>query len=177
MCASREDLNRKFEKFPSLRDCVPARLVATFEELGPIGARFGDFAQSILTDGQLPATVRELVVLWVAWRTGCAYVWGGHRLIAHDVGLRFPADDEVWDDEEALALSVANQLIDGTLDPRTRRRAVRRWGRPGLVELAAIVGQYELISMVVAAAALEPEPGTLALPAAWPGPVGPGCVR
>ena len=57
----------------------------------------------LLIKGRLPARVREVVILRVAWRTGSVYEWGQHVRIGRDSGL---------DDDEITSLATEAAAVD-----------------------------------------------------------------
>ena len=76
----------------------------------------------LLIKGHLPARVREVVILRVAWRTGSVYEWGQHVRIGRDSGL---------DDDEIAGLATEAAAVDlvGSRAPgrhRHRRALLRR---------------------------------------------------
>jgi 4-carboxymuconolactone decarboxylase len=163
-----------FDRFPSANR--PRQVIVALQELGPVGAAFEKFAQAILAGGRLPPALRELAILRVAFQRGSSYVYGGHALIAQDVGLRFPPSDGRWGSLETIAVEATDRLLAGTFDDATRLRTIRALGRRRAVELAVVVGQYTLLSMVVSLLDLSPEPGSPTTPLVWPGPT-PGSAR
>lgn len=156
--------------FPSLEGRGPKQLREAMTALGPPGAAWLRYAHALMTDGRLRPSLRELVILRVAWLHRSAYVWGGHVLIGGDVGLVMdPAAP--WDADERLALAVVDQLIEsGRLGEATLERAIRQWDRHGLLELVMVIGQYQTLSLASQVLQFRAEPGCPSLPSAWPGP-------
>ncbi len=127
----------------------------------------------LLLKGSLPARLREVVILRVAWRTHSVYEWGQHVRIGRDSGL---ADDEIrslasdageasWSDAERLAITVADELCaTDDLGDATWTAAVAEWGDQGLIELILLVGNYRMLAGFLNAARVEPDAGLEGFP-------------
>ena len=156
--------------FPSLDGRGPTQLRDAMTALGPPGAAWLRYAHALMTDGRLRPSLRELVILRVAWLHRSAYVWGGHVLIGGDVGLVMdPA--VAWAAEERLAIAVVDQLLEsGRLGDPTRALAIRQWDPNELLELVMVIGQYQTLSLAGRVLQFRAEPGCPSLPSSWPGP-------
>lgn len=117
---------------------------------------------------------RELVILRTAWRSGCEYEFGHHRLLAPPLGVT--ADEIVraaepglqgWSDDDTLLLCAVDELCtSSTLSPELWSELSGSWSEDRLLDLAAIVGTYQLIATVVGAAQLPREEGVPGWPEA-----------
>jgi AhpD family alkylhydroperoxidase len=137
------------------------------------------FANAILTRGTLPARLRELVVLRVAWVRRSAYVWGGHVIAARREGVSELDLERVMEGRlapglsrlEAALLEATDRMLDNDrIDSVTRATIERELGPHVLVELGMIVGQYVLVTSIVEAFRIAPEPGVVPLPPRRPLP-------
>ncbi len=127
----------------------------------------------LLIKGHLPARVREVVILRVAWRTGSVYEWGQHVRIGRDSGLD---DDEItslateaaavdWSEGERLAVTVTDELCSSDdLSDTTWSAAVAEWGEEDLIELILLVGNYRMLAGFLNAARVAPDPGLAGFP-------------
>lgn len=131
------------------------------------------FANAILTAGTLPARLRELVVLRVAWVRCSAYVWGGHAVAARREGVSDLDLERIMEGRmapglsrlEAGLLEATDRMLDNDrIDSVTRATIERELGPHALVELGMIVGQYVLVTSIVEAFRIAPEPGVAPLP-------------
>src|SRR3954452_22585230 len=59
----------------------------TFARLGGIFPVHTLLVGKLLKDAALPAVEKELVILRVAWRTGCLYEWSHHSHMARECGV------------------------------------------------------------------------------------------
>jgi alkylhydroperoxidase family enzyme len=151
-------LFRTLARHPMLRD-----------RMRPLGA-------GLLARGVLPPRARELLVLRTTARCGATYEWGVHATaFAGAVGLdpetvratatASPSDVAARTDDDALLLRAADELHDGAaLSDATFTAVHSRFADEGVLEIAAVVGFYHLISFVLGAARLPDEPWTVAFP-------------
>jgi 4-carboxymuconolactone decarboxylase len=146
-----------------------ARHSMLFDRMRPLGA-------GLLNRGTLPARIRELVILRTSARCGATYEWGVHvTAYARAAGLddtlvattatTTPADLAQRDDDDGLALRIADELHDtSTLSDALFAAAHARFGDTGMLELAALAGFYHLIAFVIRASAVATEPWATAFP-------------
>lgn len=166
-----EGILRRFPSFPSLGGGGPVQLARVLAGMGEVGLAVESLGRAVMT-GPLVPMRRELAILRVAWRLGAAYIWGGHARIAiHaklDVGLERTAP---WPDGLATLVVAVDELLDlGSVTAATRGRLCASGSDDELLQLTALVGTYRLMALIVASCGLESEPGSEALPRAWPGP-------
>jgi hypothetical protein len=70
-----------------------------------------------------------------------------------------PANDPAWTDDDALLVALVDALHDHADVPDFLwMRAAQRWSKAQLVELTMLAGQYRMISGMVKAWRLAPEP-------------------
>jgi alkylhydroperoxidase family enzyme len=131
-----------------------------------VAAPFYQFG-SKLRQGRLPARHLELVILRIAWNCQSPTEWAGHVGPARASGL---ADQEIdriadgpmapgWDPFESTLLQAADELHDhARLSDATWTALAERYDRAQLVELVLVIGNYHLLSYVMNAFEIEPEP-------------------
>lgn len=136
------------------------------------------FAAAIATRGVLPRRESELLALRAAWNCRSEFEWGHHALYARAAGLSeaeiaavaegFAAP--VWSDADRVLLRAADQLhARQAIEDATWSQLESRWNEAQLVEIAFVVGQYTMLSMVAGALAVPLEDGLPRLPRV-PGP-------
>ena len=121
--------------------------------------------------GSLSDRTRELVICTVAAELNSDYEWYAHGRVALSVGIS-PAElesvragqipDAVGPDERA-ALSLAISLLrDGVVSAEVHAGVLKYLGHPGVAELAVLVGYYQTLAGLLAAAdvraPLDPNP-------------------
>ena len=121
--------------------------------------------------GSLSDRTRELVICAVAAELNSDYEWYAHSRVALSVGIS-PAElesvragqipDAVGPDERA-ALSLAISLLrDGVVSAEVHAEVLKYLGHPGVAELAVLVGYYQTLAGLLAAAdvhaPLDPNP-------------------
>ena len=133
---------------------------------GRLASAWMGYNAVLLQESSLAPSLRELVVLRVAHRSGSHYEWLQHRRIGAEVGLTVEQLDAVtegpaapvWTSVERLLLTAADELLDGTVITDETWVAlelvldVRQ-----LLEVPFIVGTYLCLAMVFNSVALEPD--------------------
>ena len=118
----------------------------------------------------LDARLRELAILRTAARTRSEYEWGMHvvhfrescRLTGAElVSLqRGSPADPVWNETEALALRVVDELRDtSTLSDATWSRVQQEFEPAVIVELIVTVGNYHMLAFFLNACRIPLEEG------------------
>lgn len=128
--------------------------------------RWSSLGGQLLQRSLLAGRDRELVILRVAWRCGCAYEWGQHVAIARGVGL---SADEIrrvargpaapgWSPDEAALLQAVDELQDQhRIGQETWTRLAARLGEQELIELVVLAGHYALLAGVLNSLGVQPE--------------------
>ena len=123
-----------------------------------------------LLDKESPLSLRqrELVILRVTANNNCEYEWGVHvaifgeaaQLSADEIrATTEPLDNTVWPHDEALLISVVDQLCGhGQLDKDTKSAFQQTWSLEEQLEILALCGTYHTVSFVANVAELENEP-------------------
>ncbi len=129
---------------------------------------------ALLLQGRLPARIREIVILRVAWRTGSVYEWGQHVRIGKEAGLgdveiralATEGADAHWFDADRLAITATDELCaDDDLTDATWSAALAEWGEQDLIELILLVGNYRMLAGFLNAARVAPDEGLEGFPA------------
>jgi 4-carboxymuconolactone decarboxylase len=160
--------------FDGLRLPPPLGLNRVLSRLpGEIAGPWTRFANSLLTCGIIPPTLRELAILRTASRWRCDYIIGPHRMIGRHLGLTeqevslalAPANRSAGSGLESPAevvLAATDQLLEsGDVDAPVRRLLDLVVGRDGIPELALVVGQYVTVGFLCKTAGLGPEPALM----------------
>ena len=137
----------------------------TFARLGPAFPTHTMLVSQLLGTGPLPTGEKELVILRVAWRTGCLYEWAHHIHMAREAGVDEHMIDEI-STEVAAALPprlqamvvVADELVaarSATTD--TWQRAAGYLSEDELLQLCFLVGHYVMVATVINATGIQPE--------------------
>jgi 4-carboxymuconolactone decarboxylase len=113
----------------------------------------------------LDKRINEMAILMTAQAWGAQYEWYAHAPLAVKAGLdpsvlaaigagRKP--DNMKDDE-AIAWEFITQLRrDHSVDDPTYTRALEKFGEPGIVDLIAVNGYYDVVSMTLNVARVKP---------------------
>jgi 4-carboxymuconolactone decarboxylase len=152
----------------------PLRILTVMAHQPRLLGPFIEWASALVLAASLPRRDHELLALRTAWRCRSAFEWGHHVVYARAAGL---TDDEIarvvdgsdapaWSAHDAALLRAADELhavhdvSDATWDVL---RATYDDGQ--LVELAFVVGQYTMLSMLANMAGVGLEDGYPPLPA------------
>ncbi len=143
-------------------------MLARHPEMSEVFLRFNGF---LLQRGELPARLRELIILRVAHRHRSAFEWGQHVRLGAAVGV---TDDDVtalaagndgFDGTDRLVLDAVDEVIaDGKAQWPTWQRLVDELGEHAAMEVIFLVGTYTLTAMAFGTWGLQPKPGSAPLP-------------
>lgn len=113
---------------------------------------FVRLSSTLMYDGALPDDVREVVILWMGRNRPHSYEWIEHVLIARRIGMgddlidaieNGDLDDDLFTEEQRLAVSVASELLGShALSAPTFEAAVDTWGLETFIELVMVVGWW-----------------------------------
>ena len=126
-----------------------------------------------LARGELPRRESELLALRASWNCRSEFEWGHHVLYARAAGLSDAEIDAIaagpdaaqWSDEDRALLRAADELHERhALGDATWAALASRWSAAQQVEIAFVVGQYTMLSMVAGALAVPLEEGLPRLP-------------
>ena len=124
---------------------------------------FLGFSVHMLFRSTLPARLRELAILRVAYRRGCAYEWTHHVVIGKEAGL---TDDDIAalqhgharDDLDRAVLAAVDELEDkSVLSPTTEAVLAQHLDQKQRMELVFMVGCYATLAMAFNTFGVEPE--------------------
>jgi AhpD family alkylhydroperoxidase len=139
-------------------------LLRTWSELG-----------RVLLNCQLPARDRELLILRTAWLTRCRFEWAYHEPLALRVGItqaelrrvRGGPEAPGWDKREATLLGVTDELVTTSRLTDATWDALAAWyDEQQLIEIPALVGQYQLVAYLTNAIRIQPHDHLPVLPQA-----------
>jgi 4-carboxymuconolactone decarboxylase len=160
---------------PEQRVVADAILAGPRKEIGqPFGAwlrspeltdRLGKLGEYVLFKSSLDGRVRELTILMTAQFWHSQYEWFAHAPMAIKAGLD-PATitaigsgqkPDTMREDEAVAWEFNTQLRrDHGVDDAIYARAVEKLGERGVVDLIALNGAYDLVSMTLNVAHVAP---------------------
>ena len=150
----------------------PAEPLALFRTLAvhdELASRMRVVGAGILGHGRIEPREREIVIHRTCARCGAEYEWGVHAVaFGEPLGLSDEqlaatvdgtADDPVWSERDALLIRLADELHEtcGVSDGLWSDLQ-QHYAGDQLLELVITAGWYRLISYVINAAAIQPEP-------------------
>jgi alkylhydroperoxidase family enzyme len=167
------DTEQMLQKWmPPGADVEPLKLFRTLAVHPELMSRMRPLGAGILGSTTVAPRDRELVILRTTALNGAFYEWGVHaRAFGPGVGIseddaRAIAEPEIdrerWSDRDAFLLGLADELHDNaTVSDELWQRLTTSHTPPQLIELIATAGWYRLLSYVINAARIEPEPWAL----------------
>lgn len=147
-------------------------LYRTLARHRPLFRAWSDLGR-VLLNSQLPARDRELLILRIAWRTQCRFEWAYHEPLALRVGITPAEIRRVADGPDALGWDKRDATLVGAVDElvSTARLADATWDlllawydEQQLIEIPAIVGQYQLVAYLTNTIRIQPHTHLPALP-------------
>ena len=130
-----------------------------------------------LLDPESPLSLREreIVILRVTALRDCDYEWGVHvAIFAKAAGLTQAqiaatrlgdAADPSWSPEDALLIGAVDGFVkDGALGADLKTRFQMAYSAEQQLEIAALCGAYQTVSLVARLADLPPEPFAVRFP-------------
>lgn len=123
-----------------------------------LGGRVQQLGEVLRFRSALPARLRELAILLTArwWR--CSFAWELHRHLALEAGLEATLIEALRTDrplpphkaDEQVVITASRELRQQRrLSDATFAAASAQLGEPGLVELVAVFGYYDLVAMLL----------------------------
>jgi alkylhydroperoxidase family enzyme len=157
----------------------PAEPLALFRTLAVHGqfiSRMRPLGAGILGHGSVPPRAREIVIHRACARAGAEYEWGVHAVaFGNSLGLSDEqiaataigaADDPAWSQDDRLLIRLADELHDTcTVSAQLWTALAQRYSDVQLLELLIVAGWYRLLSGVINAVGIEPEPWAARFPA------------
>jgi len=154
---------------PAGRENGPSRRIMNYLARHPVLSReFMVFGRHLLFESSLPDRERELVTLYVAWRTRSDYEWISHVAFGLQVGLT-EADLEAvktgstsphWSQPDRDLLRAVDQMMDTyDLDDEVWAALSQRYDLRQMMELIFTIGNYMLFAAVLKSFRIPLEPG------------------
>ena len=142
--------------------------LATLVRHPDLTAAFLPFNTRLLLHSTLPPRLRELAILRVARRSGCAYEWAHHTKIAAKAGLSEAEIEAAGRGEDTgelasaeldrAVLEAVDELAEGcNLSDRTWGTLAAYLDERQLMDLIFTVGAYVLLAMAFNTFGVEPE--------------------
>jgi 4-carboxymuconolactone decarboxylase len=128
------------------------------------------FSDYLKNAGRLPPRDRELLILRTAWNCGADYQWVVHQTYGLRNGLNQEDFERIaagpveggWDEFEAAVLRACDELhAQRRVSNETWAMLETRYEQSQLIELLMLVGNYEMIAMVMNSVRISP-PGEVA---------------
>jgi 4-carboxymuconolactone decarboxylase len=160
---------------PPGADVEPLTLFRVLAQHPELMSRMRPLGAGILGSTTVQPRERELMILRTTALNGAYYEWGVHAtafgpsvdITDEDARAIAAGDFETFDEADQVVLRLADELH------ATSRVSDELWAEletthtlPQMIELIATAGWYRLLSYVINAAQLEPEPWATASPAA-----------
>jgi 4-carboxymuconolactone decarboxylase len=141
-----------------------SNVVLTLATHPELAAHFLAFSVYLRKQSTLPARLRELVILRVAWRYQCDYEWAHHVNLAGHAGVT-PAECEAvrdgpdagaWSELDRLALQATDQLCgQGRIDGATWDALAAHVDKHLLLDLIFTVGGYATLAWALNSLGVE----------------------
>lgn len=135
--------------------------------------RWLTFADYVLRESTFPRRERELLILRIGWLCQAEYEFGQHTIVGKWVGLtpeeivritKGP-DAPGWTPFEAALLRAADELhADAFITDATWNVLASRYNEEQLIGVVIIVGQYNMVSMLLNSLGVQREPGVPGFP-------------
>jgi alkylhydroperoxidase family enzyme len=133
-----------------------------------------DVGIQLLSRGALTARDRELAILRIGWLCRAPYEWGEHVIIAKKSGITSAEIERVtqgsvasgWSVHEAALLRAAEELhADAIISDPTWAELAKALNERQLIELPALIGQYQAVAYYQNSLRLRLHEGNLGLAA------------
>src|SRR5438270_13022494 len=144
----------------------PPNLFATLARHRRLFRTWLRFAGTLMPGGALPRADTELVILRVAYNSGCEYEWRHHERLARTAGLeradveraRSGPDAAGWSSRQALLLRATDELhSERELSDGLWEELRAQLSEVELIELCMLVGHYEMLAMTIASLGVQPD--------------------
>ena len=162
---------------------APARTKTAFDRVGVFAAAsnpvlgtllwhpelaeaYMPFSDYMKNRGLLAAHHRRLAILRTAWNCGADYQWVAHAGYARAADVPDEVIERVgvgplsplWDEVERATLRAVDELhLDGMISEDTWVRLAEHLEPPQLIELTMLVGNYEMIAMIMNSVGILPD--------------------
>ena len=131
------------------------------------------FAGYLLTSGKLSGRDRELLILRTAVNCHSSYEWGQHVRISLAGGIEREVIDRVpdgpeadgWSPHDAALLRAADELHTGSqISDKTWEALAETYGTEELIEVALVVGHYQMLAGALNSFGVDLDDGLEPLP-------------
>jgi 4-carboxymuconolactone decarboxylase len=135
----------------------------------PLADRLQKLGEQIRFHASLPGALNEFAILITARHWTSQFEWYAHYPLAMKAGLEPSVAADLADgvkprgmsDDEAAIYDFSIALhAHGDVDDATYRRVLDRFGEKGVMDLIAVNGYYDLVSMTLNVARVLPPAGT-----------------
>jgi len=169
------------EQMTPEQKAIAGAIVATRGSLnGPFNAwlrdpaladRLQKLGEQIRFHASLPTALNEFAILITARHWTSQYEWYAHYPLAMKAGLEPSVAADLatgkrprgmTDDEAAIYDFSIKLHLEGNVDDTTYKRVLDRFGEKGVVDLIAVNGYYDLVSMTLNVAHVSVPAGTAA---------------
>lgn len=133
-----------------------------------LAERFSHLGTYVRFETVLNRAQTELATIAAARALDNAYIWAAHVPPAREEGIsektveiiNTGASLDDLDPDEALLISMARQYLDNRhMDDATFEAAKARFGEKGILEVAALIGFYSMVSCIIVTAQFVPRDG------------------
>ncbi len=148
------------------REAEDFTIFRTIARMGRIFPGHSVFLAQLLGKTRLTEVEKELLVLRVAWRLGCAYEYAHHHTMTRDLGVPTAAIDaattddlSVFDARTAALLGAADELVaERKLSEAGWNTVTAEVSPDAALELCMFVGHYVMIAGIINTVGVQPEP-------------------
>ena len=160
---------------PPGADVEPLTLFRVLAQHPGLMSRMRPLGAGILGSATVAPRERELMILRTTALNGAFYEWGVHAtafgpsvgIAPEDAEAIAVGDTDGFGEADRLVLRLAEELhAESRVSDEVWQRLATTHTLPQLIELITTAGWYRLLSYVINAAQLEPEPWAMASPAA-----------
>jgi len=151
----------------------PVNVMRTMIRHPKLVKRWLPFTNHILYKSTLSARHREIVILRVAWVTGCEYEWAQHVVIGREAGLSETdfkrlaegAGAEGWDEIERALIRAVDELdADSFISDATWRALRAHYDERQVMDAIMTVGNYRALAGLLNSAGVQLDPGLTGFP-------------
>jgi alkylhydroperoxidase family enzyme len=154
-------------------------VLRTFAHHPALTKPFLSFNRHVLSASTLPARLRQIAILRVAWIRCAVYMWSSHLRVSLSLGLTREDFDAVkigessphWSEPERTLIRAVDRLVeDSQMSDATWSALGTSLDRKQILDLLFTVGCYTLLTMVLNSLRIEREPDLQALAAEYGAP-------
>ncbi|MBL7496520.1 carboxymuconolactone decarboxylase family protein [Frankia sp. CNm7] len=144
----------------------PLGMLGTFAHHPRLARAFFTFNGQVLLATTLTPRQREILILRVAARRACAYLWAEHAHLAEEAGIAAeevagiasgPAES-LFNQLDAALLSAVDEIVtDGLLTDGTWAVLAAEFDTQQMLDVIFTVGAYEAVSAMLRSFEIEPD--------------------